>query len=101
MLTLACVGTFLPLPSPGATGYHPRGPQLGSAPVHPLSSGVSGLDAHWGQMDLPAQSIGGTLARCGLSSLPPPPTPHLLSPPPSLVHTLLQKKASQNFWAWD
>ena len=46
--------------------------------VHPPLSGVNGLDAHPGPcgkrlaalLHLPAQSIGGTLARSGLSSLP-------------------------------
>ena len=56
--------------------------QVGGLPlVHPLSSGVSGLDAHLRPNGKhlaalprpPAQSIGGTLAGRGLSSLPPIP----------------------------
>ena len=78
--------------NPRATGCHSGTPCWGLSLVHPPFSGVSGLDAHLGLSGkclatlpcLPAQSIGGTLAGCGLSSLPPLPQtpfqfPHLLS----------------------
>ena len=78
--------------SPITPGYRvsSQGPWYRGLPlVHPASSGVSvvnGLDAHPGASGkclaalpcLPAQSIGGTLAGHGLSSLlPPSPTPSL------------------------
>jgi hypothetical protein len=66
--------------NPGATGYRSRAPSQRLPLVYPLSSGVSGLDAHPGLSgkhlaalpSLPAQSIGRTLAVCVLSSLPTP-----------------------------
>jgi hypothetical protein len=70
-------------------GCHLGIPGLGLPLVHPPSSGVSGLDAHpepsrkrlTALPHLPVQSIGGTLARGGLSSLPPS------SQPPFSSHT--------------
>ena len=65
----------------------PRDPWYrGLSLVHPLPSGVSGLDAHPGPSGkhlaalpcLPAQSIGGTLYGCRLSSLPSFPLPFQL-----------------------
>jgi hypothetical protein len=65
----------------------PWGPWYWGLPlVHPLSSGVSGLDAHPGPSGkclaalpcLPAQSIGGTLARRGLLPSPFFPFTHLV-----------------------
>jgi hypothetical protein len=107
MLTLACVGTspLSPLShNPGATGCHPRACSgavpcpLSPTPPPPQASGVSGLDAHLGPSGkhlaalphLPAQSIGGTLAGCKLSSLPP------TSPTPLLVPTVLHPSSLIN-----
>jgi hypothetical protein len=77
--------------SPQGDRVLPRAPGWGLPLVHPLSSGVSDLDAHLEPNGkhltalpqlLPAQSIGETLAGCRLSSLTPLPQP-LLVPTPS------------------
>jgi hypothetical protein len=76
--------------NPRATGCHPRAPSQGLPLIHPLSSGVSGLDALPGPsgkhlaafLCSPAQSIGGTLVGHGLSSLPPSfPSPFIFHRP--------------------
>ena len=64
--------------NPRATGCLPGASGWGLPFVHPLLSGVSGLDAHPGPSGkrltvlphLPAQSIGGTLADSGSFSYP-------------------------------
>jgi hypothetical protein len=100
-LTLASMGTSLPYAispiTPGLQGITP-GPLLvsGDAPCPPPIRWVRGLDAHLGLsgkhlaalLRPPIQSIGGTLAGCGLSSLSPPPLPLISShtPTPLIVY---------------
>jgi hypothetical protein len=107
--TLTCMGTSLPLPSllyPWAEVVTSGPLVLGTAPCPPPhppppSTGVSGLDAHPESSGkclaalpcLPAQSIGGTLARHGIFPSPSfPYTPYssqhlnvLLLPPSGLA----------------